>query len=299
MHLNPFYPVFAEPLHVLIGATLAPRSELGTEVFYPWSVGGYFANLWNASLGHTDPDFYLGFIAGPVFLLAIPAGTVLGALRRQRTSQQMLGYALVFSVIWFLVKQAARHFLPGLILLSVVAATSLWHVGQRHRPLRQAVLVVATAVLLVNLGLVLIVQAWSGSYRVVLGLATREEMIERWHADLAYPTFPDAATVNYLNEQVGPGSRVIAEHPGSVLYLAPDIVSPLWGDRLAVGTITDEAELLEYFETSSIQYILISKLDPDDKYLFTHPSFLGQHAELVFDGPRTTLYQIMPAPEEG
>src|SRR5690606_8257993 len=71
-HLNPLYPVFAGPLHELLGATPSPRSELGTEVFYPWTVGGYLANLWNASLGHTDPGFYLGMIAGPVFLMAIP-----------------------------------------------------------------------------------------------------------------------------------------------------------------------------------------------------------------------------------
>lgn len=291
-HLNPLYPVFAGPLHRLLGATPSPRSELGTEVFYPWTVGGYFANLWNASLGHTDPGFYLGMIAGPVFLMAIPAGALLGALRRRRPAQQMLVYALVFSVIWFLVKQAVRHFLPGLILLSGVAAIALHHIGGRSGWRRQAILGVVSIAFLVNLANALAVMVWNGAYRVVLGIETREAYIERWHEELAYPTFPDGAAVRYLNEQVGAGARVLAEHPGSPLYIAPDIVSPLWGDRERLDTIDNVDTLLERLAASDITYIMVSKADPDDQYLFTQPDFLGEYAELVFEGPRTQVYRV-------
>lgn len=292
-HLNPLYPVFAGPLHELLGATPSPRSELGTEVFYPWTVGGYLANLWNASLGHTDPGFYLGMIAGPVFLMAIPAGALLGVLRRRRPAQQMLLYALVFSVIWFLVKQAVRHFLPGLILLAVVAAMALHHVAGRPSWRRQAILGAVSIAFLVNLANALAVMAWNGAYRVVLGIETREAFIERWHEELAYPTFPDGAAVRYLNEQVGAGARVLAEHPGSTLYIAPDIVSPVWGDRERLDTIDDAGTLLERLAASGITYIMVSKADPDDQYLFTQPDFLGEYAELVFEGPRTQVYRVI------
>ena len=71
------------PFVALFGATPSPRTELGTEIFYPWTLGGYLTNLWNASLGH-GPDFYLGFIAGPIFLLALPVGMLHGWLRGKR-----------------------------------------------------------------------------------------------------------------------------------------------------------------------------------------------------------------------
>ena len=56
VHHNPLYPVFADQFVRWFGATASPRSELGTEIAYPWTAGGYLTNLWNMSLGH-GPKF--------------------------------------------------------------------------------------------------------------------------------------------------------------------------------------------------------------------------------------------------
>ncbi len=290
-HHNPFYPVFADQFARWFGGTPSPRAELGTEVFYPWTVGGYLTNLWNASLGHTRPGFYLGFIAGPIFLLAIPLGLLLGLLRGERVAWKMLAYAFVFSIVWFLVKQAVRHFLPGLVLLAVVAGLVLWRVDRQAGKLRAVVLPVAVIILGWNVMNGFGVLYWSGAYRVALGIELREAFLQQWHDTIASPSNPDWATIQALN-RLGPSARVLTEHASSPLYVTPDLVSPNWGDRLAYETFTDPSALLAALADHHIGYILVFNTDPDDRYLFTQPGFLAQHARLIYSGPRTRLYAL-------
>jgi 4-amino-4-deoxy-L-arabinose transferase-like glycosyltransferase len=292
VHHNPFYPVFAEPFARFFGGTLSPRSELGTEVFYPWTVGGYLANLWNASLGHTQPGFYLGFIAGPIFLLTIPAGAALGALRGQPITGRMLGYAFAFSVIWFLVKQAARHFLPGLILLAVVAGLVLWWLEDHRSWPAQVVLAVSVLVLGWNFVNGLGVLYWNGAYRVAFGLETRQEYLRRWHDDVILPTFPDWETISVLNSEIEPTARVLSIHATSPLYIELDFIPGSWGSRDRLDTVTDEAVLLDKLAQQHIGYILTYTVDASRAVLFAQPGFLAEHAELVYAGPRTALYRL-------
>jgi 4-amino-4-deoxy-L-arabinose transferase-like glycosyltransferase len=287
-HHNPFYPVFADQFARWFGGTPSPRAELGTEVFYPWTVGGYLTNLWNASLGHIQPGFYLGFIAGPIFLLAIPLGLLLGLLRGE---WKMLAYAFAFSIVWFLVKQAVRHFLPGLVLLAVVAGLVLWRVDRQVGSLRTVVLPVAAIILGWNVMNGVGVLYWSGAYRVALGIESREAFLQQWHDTIASPSNPDWATIQALN-RLGPSARVLTEHASSPLYITPDLVSPNWGDRLAYETFTDPSALLAALADHHISYILVFNTDPDDRYLFTQPGFLAQHSHLIYSGPRTRLYAL-------
>lgn len=290
-HRNPMYPVFADQFAAWFGGTPSPRSELGTEVFYPWTVGGYLTNLWNASLGH-PPGFYLGFIAGPVFLLAIPAGAITGLLNRQRNLHKSLLYAFVFSIIWFLVKQAARHFLPGLALLGVVAGYVLARIDRERGWPRAAILAATLLCIGWNLTGELGVLYWSGAYRVGLGLETRDEFLRRWHDQVIGPTFPDWATITLLNQQVGAGGRVLTNHATGSLYIAPDMVSDNWGDRLPYDTVHDTEELLRLLDLHGIEYILIYKAGSSRDVIYDDPAFLNQHARLVAETGRARLYRI-------
>ncbi len=291
LHHNPFYPVFADWLAPLLNGTTSPRSELGTEIFYSWSVGGYLTNLWNMSLGH-GRRFYLGFIAGPIFLLTIPIGLIMGYLRGQRAAWRMLGYAFAFSVIWFLVKQAARHFLPGLALLSVVTGLLLhrldkapWWTG---KVLRSAALLVLAGNLIVWLG----VMYWSGAYRVALGIEDRQEYLQRWHDEVAGANFPDWDLITVLNTQLTPNARVLTANTNNLLYLSPQMVSDIWGDRLSYRAIVDEQALLAALHERDISYILIFKTRRQDEALYMQPAFLQAHTTLIYDGERARLYQI-------
>jgi 4-amino-4-deoxy-L-arabinose transferase-like glycosyltransferase len=291
VHRNPFYPVFADRFTAWFGATPSPRSELGTEVFYPWTVIGYLTNAWNMSLGH-PPKFYLGTLVGPIFLLALPVGLILGMLRGERALWRMLGYAFVFSIVWFLVKQAARHFLPGLILLAVVTGFILWRIDQQGTRTGRVVLAMAILALCGNLVSELGVLYWNGAYRVALGIESRDEYLQRWHDEVIIESFPDWETITTLNERLGPADRVLTPHGGSLLYIEPQVVSDVWGDRERYDIISQVDVLLDTLARNNIRYILTYKIDPPGEALYTDPAFLADHAELLYDGPRTRLYRI-------
>ncbi len=292
VHLNPVYPVFADTLTGLWGSTPSPRSELGTEVFYPWTVGGYVANLWNASLGHR-PEFYLGFIAGPVFLLAIPAGGLLGVFRGKKEILRGVAYALIFAVVWLVVKQAARHFIPGLVALALAVGYALDVIDKEFKAFGGAVILLFTALcigwnLLIGAGTLL----WNGAYRVALGLESRAEYVARWHDEVIINTFPDAETLAVLND-LGPDARILSEHANSSLYITPDLVSPTWGDRFSYTTQASDTELLTDLETYGIDYIQTYVADLPGPERFNTAAFLDAHAELIYEGPRTRLYRVV------
>ncbi len=292
VHSNPFYPVFADQFANWFGATPSPRSELGTEVFYPWTVSGYFRNLWGMSLGHhPDLHFYLGFITGPVFLLTIPVGLALGLLRGERIARRILVYTFFFSVVWFLVKQAARHFLPGLTLLAVVSGLVLWKLSAKRYWANRLTFVMVLLVLAWNQISILGVLYWSGSYRVTLGLETRQEFVQRMHDQVWAEGFPDWETITTLNDQLGPSDRVLTNHATSPLYIEPQLVPANWGDRERLDTIDDPTTLLDKLAANHIDYILAYKADMGLQ-LYTQPDFLSEYAVLVYDGPRTQLYRL-------
>jgi 4-amino-4-deoxy-L-arabinose transferase-like glycosyltransferase len=273
---NPFYPVFADQFHTWFGAVASPRSELGTEVFYPWTVWGYLRNAWNMSLGHPpEMHFYLGFIAGPIFLLAIPIGLLLRLYRGERTVWQMLAYAFVFSIIWFVVKQAARHFLPGLMLLAVAAGLALWRLYRAPAATRVIVRLCALLIFAWNLVNGLGVLYWSGAWRVGLLLETREEYLVRWHDVVITPDFPDWETITYLNAHLTGDDRILTTNATSALYIAPQLVPGNWGDRLSYEAITDDTALTARF---------------------AEEGFLAQHAHEVYAGARARLYEIIVRP---
>jgi len=296
VHHNPFYPVAADLFARWFSGTISPRSELGTEIFYPWTIGGYLTNLWNMSLGH-GPKFYLGFIIGPIFLLIIPIGILFGWLHGQRVLWKMLIYAFIFSIVWFLVKQAARHFLPGLVLLSVISGFLLWKLEQSSIRTKRFLMGAALICLIGNLAVWLGVFYWSRVYRVAFGLETRLEYLQRIHDHILPDTFPDWATITYLNNHLEPKDRVLSIHATSPLYISPQMVSGNWGDRLAYERIDDPDILLDNFKTHHINYILIYKADVSNLPLFSRQSFLAKYAELLYDEPRTQLYHLIDAEE--
>jgi 4-amino-4-deoxy-L-arabinose transferase-like glycosyltransferase len=291
VHHNPVYPVFADQFVQWFGATASPRSELGTEIAYPWTIAGYLTNLWNMSLGH-GPKFYLGFIVGPVLLLTLPVGMLLGYLRGQRVLWRMLAYAFIFSILWFLVKQAARHFLPGLTLLSVVAGYVLWRLSESRIWSRRWLEMAALLCLFGNLVVWLGVLYWNQSYRVAFGLETRTQYLERLHDQVFRKGFMDWEAIDYLNENLTHEDRILTIHPTNPLYITPQLVSGSWGDRIAYEEMDDASTLLAAMADHNIQYILIFKSDEYEMPLFAQPGFVAEYGQLVYDGPRVELYLV-------
>ncbi len=289
VHRSPFYPVFAKQF-ALIGGLPSPRSELGTEVFYDWTVLGYVGNLIGMSIGHhPDLNFYLGFIVGPIFLMALVVGALLGVLKDKPIIRHMLMYAFVFSVMWFVVKQAARHFVPGLAFLSIVAGYVLWRVDQQHSAGKYVVQLASIAMVTVNLTLIIGVQYGNGTHRIALGME-REAYIAAWHNEVAPITFPTWETIQALDAY--DGERILAEHANGSLYISPDLVSGNWGDRVDYANIQNTTALLRALEANGIDYILQTHIITGDKPLFAQNAFLEAYAEVVYRGERMTLYRI-------
>lgn len=291
-HRSPFYPVFADQF-VLIGGLASPRSELGTEVFYAWNPIGYAGNAIGMSIGHApDLNFYLGFIVGPVFLMTLGVGVLLGYFNEKPIFRHLLAYTFVFSVVWFVVKQAARHFVPGLALLALVAAYVFWRVSQRRDAISWLIPGIAIAMVGINMLLILGVLYGNGTYRVALGM-DREDYIANWHDNVAPITYPTWETVRALNGY--DGERILAEHANGSLYIAPDLVSGNWGDRIDYTNINSEAQLLSALAENGIDYIMMTHAVEAEKPLFAQVDFLTDHADVVYRGERMTLYQLRQA----
>lgn len=295
-HHNPTYPVLAGSFARWLGGTPSPRSELGTEIFYEWTPLGYLRNLWDASLGH-PPPFYLGLWAGPAFLMLIPLGFVLG--KRERVTDGLVAYAFLYSVAWFLTKQAVRHFLPGLALLAVVAGYVLDRLGEEPRWLRHAIYAALTPALALGVAFWGGIIVSNGAHRAALGVLRPEAYVARWVDDVVtVPTFPDSEILNYARTELDGDARILTLHTPLTLYFSQDMVSASWGDRVNVGELDTEKELLDYLGHNGIDYLLIFKADlvalegGRDLPLFSQPGFYEEHAELEVETARTALYRL-------
>jgi hypothetical protein len=98
--------------------------------------------------------------------------------------------------------------------------------------------------------------------------------------------------VDYLNNELPADARILAENPGNLLYIERDVISPTWGERARLDIISDPEELLTALDDLGVEYLLVSDADPDDRYLFTEPTFLADYATPVFTGTRTRLYRL-------
>lgn len=291
-HHNPFYPVFASQFEQWLGGTHSPRSELGTEVFYEWTVGGYLLNLWDASLGH-PPPFYLGFWAGPAYLMLLPVGALLR--KYDRWTNAFVLYAFLFSIAWFVVKQAVRHFLPGLILLAVVVAYILHRLEEEPRWLRHLIYLPLTLSLALATAFWAGIIAGNGAYRPALGLQTPQEYVWHW-TDTVVTTedFPDGDILDFAHDELSPDARILTMHTPYSLYFAQDMVSFNWGDRFNIASLDNEDALLDYLVAHNIEYLLIYKSDlaNADLPLFSQPEFYETRATLVVETRRTLLYRL-------
>jgi hypothetical protein len=194
--------------------------------------------------------------------------------------------------VWFIVKQAARHFLPGLTLLAVAAGLALWRM--RRAPRLARILVHASALLIISWNIVngLGVLYWSGAWRVGLLLESREAYLQRWHDEVITHDFPDWETVTYLNEHLTNSDRILCTNATSPLYVTPQLVPGSWGDRLPYETITGDDDLLAALAAHDIRYILVYA-DAAGTARFAEDDFLASHARELFAGERARLYEII------
>lgn len=303
IHHNPFYPVFADLFTRVLDATPSYRSELGTEVFYPWTISGYLNHLWDASLGH-PPGFYLGFWAGPAYLMLLPLGLLLphasqpsDQSRPDPVVRGLLLYVFAFSIAWFLVKQAVRHFLPGFVLLAVVSAIMLVRVDEQARWLRNLVYAGLALTMAVGLGFFAGLNTTNGALLAALGVRSPEQFIAHWVDQVVTrdPLFPDSELLAYARTGLPAEARVVNFHANLALYFPQDQLSVTLREPENAWLTGDETALLDVFDRYQADYLLVWKgeyIPLSDRPLILQPSFYETHGEMVFESPRTYLYRI-------
>jgi hypothetical protein len=256
-------------------------------------------------LGH-PPGFYLGFWAGPGYLMLLPLGLVLRGqrpFRRDPIARGLLLYAFAFSIAWFLVKQAVRHFLPGLVLLAVVSGTILERLDYQARWVRNLAYAALCLSLFIGWGFFAGLNSTNATLLAALGVLSPEAYIARWTDEVAnYPVFPDSELLAYANTHLPPDARVVNFHANLALYYPQDQLSATIREPENLWVSDDVGILLAVFERYDADYLLIWKSAPgasENRPLILQPSFYGTYGELIYESPRTYLYRIHRQPIAG
>jgi len=181
-------------------------------------VGGFFKAIWDMSmLGNaTDTEGPNGKSIGPTMLAVIPLALVMRGLNRR--VWHLLTFAALMVGIWFFTVQRARHLLPTLGLLALVAGYLTALMMERRPLVGRVVVLVVLAALAINFA------SWGWVNFVSLDHASRafnvktdDEHFQRNMPKL--PWYPNAAVTAFVRDETPAGSVVASPSGSNGLYL--------------------------------------------------------------------------------
>ena len=181
-------------------------------------LAGFFRTLWQMSmLGNAvSIEGPLGKPVGPTLLATLP---LLVLLRRvHRRVWHMLAFSGLMILLWFQGVQRARHLLPTLAVLALLAGYVVVRLLAERRWLGQVVVAAMLLALAINLGL------WSyihliGIQRIpyVLGLHDRDRYLAVNLSETGwYPHYP---ILRYIWDHLSPDARIAALSTGNSYYV--------------------------------------------------------------------------------
>lgn len=227
---------------------------------------------------------------GSWFLMLLPL------LIFSRPWPKAMKFIFIFSLLtylaWFLTSQQSRLLLPTLALF---CASCGWIT--EHERLKHLHLVIYTFLfvsILLSLPFTILYNG-KGSM-AVLGLESRQQYLER--------LLPNAETIQYVNDHVPPGSKIllIRENHGFLLNHAY-----VWGDAAMQGVLDlkqqDPAILLDNIKKLGITHIIVNRAiscqDPQDEerhcpdiQALLHSPQTKDSVNFMFEKNKVTLYQV-------
>lgn len=255
-------------------------------------VGGFFKAIWDMSmLGNTaSGEGTNGKSIGPTMLAAIPLVAVMR--RVDRRVWHMLAFALLMVIVWFFTVQRARHLLPALGVLALVAGYVVALMIERRALVGRGLAVVLLVAVAVNFA------SWGWVNFVSLDTAGRAFNIksdeEFFEANLPeFERYPNAAVVRFFQEEA-PESAVVAS-PGASNGLYLD--RPLYSRWTHTETrVADPARFAEMLRSAGVTHVYVNDFWVDERSQqeawLVRPDFQGRYLTRLLCSEGQCVYKL-------
>ena len=257
---------------------------------------GLLRTLWGMSmLGNAvSIEGPLGKSIGPTILATMP---LLALLRNvERRVWHMLAFSGIMIVLWFQGVQRARHLLPTLAVLALVAGYVIVRLLAERRWFGQVVVAAMLLALTTNLGLRVYINLISiQRIPYVLGFHDRDHYLAvnlpktKW-----YPNYP---ILRYVRDHLPPDARIAALSTGNSYY----VERPFYAGWSQSPADDPNAEgLLQALKAQDITHVFVNdyvveRRNYRDAWLL-QPEFQAQYLTKLICAEGQCLYAISSAP---
>ena len=190
---------------------------------------GFFRVLWDMSMGGNAPGTAgnFGKAIGPAILAIVPL--VIALRNVDRRVWHLLAFSALVVVMWYFGVQRARHLLPALALLSLIAGYVLVRLVHERPLLGQSAVVLAAAALAINLATWTYINHISlERVQYVVGIHDTQEYLDANLPQLEW--YPNGSIVSYSRRILPADARIAALSTANSFYLDrpfyPDYTSP-------------------------------------------------------------------------
>jgi len=280
----------------------AVRLELQNSYWQSYGVGTSFWDFillpWNL---YARADHFTGF-AIEIPSLLFPLGLIYFLFRRDRTFHLIVLATTIYTAIWFIGSQQARHFLAVYPLLSLLATVTLCEISRRFKWKNYR----SPAISGLFIGLLILSLFYQGinmlilrSPLVLVGLESKDEFLRR--------NVFDYKAMEFIQENILPSDRVLMLWDGQGYYCdqrcIPDADQALW-PRLMHENLSP-VTTARRIRSLGANYILFSyrdvgwfvkSHDPTRVHTIAKVSFLDHFAKIcteeVFNDTEVVIYEL-------
>ncbi len=262
----------------------------------------FFITPWLNTLDHSSLDDF----AGPLFIFSVPLAIMI--LLRGKTNRKillLLGYFIVFYVLWRSQTSVWRYFLPALAVFCLVVGYLLYD-DRMSRLNRGLLKIIFTGILLGNMAVICMAFELMGPMQVVNGTETKEAFLARSHPLYQYPTYP---VMSFINQNTAPDSKILLVGEARGYYCQRDYIANTAFDISTFQKYFKKAknagELAQQLRQDGITHILLNEgelarlqqqykiFDFQDRDMKILKEFWRNYCRPVFYSKGVGLYEII------
>ncbi len=240
-------------------------------------------------------------LIGPLFLIFAPF--LLFFKKFNKIIRYLIIYSLLYFIFWAFSQQYIRSLIPGLPFLSLIVAYLI--VDFLSSPGKRNISWIASFIIIIalafNLIYVIKIHAFFSPLKVVFGLESREEYINR--------DFPPYSVMNYINQNLSPSSKVLFIGETRTYYCERPFVANTAFDTTIivewVQSTKDIQDLLDRFKEEGVTHILYNKREgerlehqfsyfdwKEKEDIKKYRYFMNNYLKLIYAKNEVYLYEI-------